>query len=89
MKVAISYSGLEGARATLTKELPQWDFDRVSKASAVDWQPWLGRIAADGGTGAQNVNSHHAHWAGVAAPAFKAIFTSAATFFFFLGGISF
>ena len=37
MKVALSYTGIEGARANLAAELPHWDFDRVHKESLDDW----------------------------------------------------
>jgi predicted alpha-1,2-mannosidase len=62
MKVAISYTGIEGARANLTKELPHWDFDRVCKESADDWNSWLGRIRVDGGTDAQKTKFYTDVW---------------------------
>jgi len=53
LKVAISYTGPEGARKNLDTELPHWDFDRVVRESADDWNRWLGRIEVEGGTDAQ------------------------------------
>jgi len=62
MKVAISYTGLEGARANLAAELPHWDFDRVCKESADDWNSWLGRIQVEGGTDAQKTKFYTDLW---------------------------
>jgi len=50
MKVAISYVSIEEAKRNLQSELPHWDFDRVVKESAKDWNAWLGRIEVEGGT---------------------------------------
>ncbi len=50
MKVALSYASLDGARRNLGAELPHWDFDRVVKESADDWNAWLARIEVEGGT---------------------------------------
>jgi len=50
MKVAISYVSIEEAKNNLKTELPHWDFDRVVKESANEWNEWLGRIEVEGGT---------------------------------------
>ena len=50
MKVAISYVSVEEARRNLAEELPHWDFDRVVRESADEWDRWLGRIRIEGGT---------------------------------------
>ncbi|WP_316812370.1 GH92 family glycosyl hydrolase [Pedobacter heparinus] len=50
MKVAISYVSIAEAKRNLQAELPHWDFDRVVKESANDWNAWLGRIEVEGGT---------------------------------------
>ncbi len=50
MKVAISYVSVEEAKRNLEAELPHWDFDRVVKESADDWNKWLNRIEIEGGT---------------------------------------
>lgn len=50
MKVAISYTSVEAARKNMQAELPHWDFDRVVKESANEWNAWLGRIEVEGGT---------------------------------------
>jgi predicted alpha-1,2-mannosidase len=62
MKVALSYTGIEGARANLAAELPHWDFDRVCKESADDWNRWLGRIEVSGGTDAQTTKFYTDLW---------------------------
>jgi predicted alpha-1,2-mannosidase len=50
MKVAISYTSIAEARKNMEAELPHWDFNRVVKESANEWNDWLGRIEVDGGT---------------------------------------
>ena len=50
MKVAISYVSVEEAKRNLSTELPHWDFDRVVRESAGEWDQWLGRIDVEGGT---------------------------------------
>lgn len=62
MKVAISYTGPEGARLNLNQELSHWDFDRVVKESRDDWNRWLGRFEVEGGTEAQRVKFYTDVW---------------------------
>ncbi|MCW3091687.1 MAG: alpha,2-mannosidase [Ferruginibacter sp.] len=50
MKIAISYVSVEEANRNLRAELPHWDFNRVVKESAREWNEWLGRIEVEGGT---------------------------------------
>lgn len=50
MKVAISYVSVEEARNNLKTELDHWDFDRVVRESAAEWETWLSRIEVEGGT---------------------------------------
>lgn len=50
MKVAISYVSIEEARKNMQAELPHWDFARVVKESAGEWDQWLSRIEVEGGT---------------------------------------
>jgi predicted alpha-1,2-mannosidase len=50
MKVGISYVSEEQARLNLQTELPHWDFDRVVKESADEWNNQLSRIEIEGGT---------------------------------------
>ncbi len=50
MKVAISYVSVEEAKNNLATELPHWDFDRIVKESATEWNAWLQKIEVEGGT---------------------------------------
>jgi len=50
MKVAISYVSIDEAKNNMRAELPHWDFVRVVKESAKEWNQWLGRIDVEGGT---------------------------------------
>ena len=50
MKIAISYTSVNEAKNNLLAELPHWDFDRVVKESAQEWDQWLSRIDVYGGT---------------------------------------
>ncbi|MFT3934849.1 MAG: GH92 family glycosyl hydrolase [Chitinophagaceae bacterium] len=50
MKVAISYVSVEEAKKNMQAELNHWDFERVVKESAQEWNEWLGRIEIEGGT---------------------------------------
>ncbi len=62
MKVAISYTSEENARANLQAELSGWDFDAVVRDSKKDWNDWLGRIDVSGGTEAQKVKFYTDLW---------------------------
>lgn len=62
MKVAISYTGLDGARANLAAELPHWDFDRITTESAAEWNAMLGRIKVEGGSDAQKTKFYTDVW---------------------------
>ncbi|AUH44392.1 glycoside hydrolase domain-containing protein [Streptomyces sp. CMB-StM0423] len=55
VKVALSFTGVAGARKNLEAELPGWDFDAVKAASQEHWNRLLGRIDAEGGTERQQV----------------------------------
>ena len=50
MKLAVSFLGIEQARANLEKEIPSWDFARVRAESEALWRRALGRIEVSGGT---------------------------------------
>lgn len=50
MKVAISYVSIEEARKNMQAELPHWDFNRVVRESADEWNQWLSRIEVQGGS---------------------------------------
>lgn len=48
MKVALSTTGVEGARKNLTAELPAWDFDQVREDAHREWNSYLSRIDVEG-----------------------------------------
>lgn len=50
VRVGISYISGEQARANLSAELPDWNFDRAKAAARAEWSRTLGRIAVSGGT---------------------------------------
>lgn len=53
VKVAISYTSIEGAQKNLDAELPHWDFDQV-KAKARDvWERELSRVKIEGASESQ------------------------------------
>lgn len=62
MKVAISYTGIAGAKSNLAAELPHWEFDRTVQESSDDWNNWLGRIKIEGGTDAQKTKFYTDLW---------------------------
>ncbi len=49
VKIGISYTSIENARANLAAECPHWDFDRVRTEARNQWNEWLGRIDVKGG----------------------------------------
>ncbi|WP_407560860.1 glycoside hydrolase domain-containing protein [Streptomyces sp. 184] len=55
VKVALSFTGVAGARRNLAAELPGWDFDAVKAASQEHWNRLLGRIDVEGGSEQQQV----------------------------------
>lgn len=50
MKVALSTTGVEGAKANLTAELNGWDFEEVRQAAKNEWNSYLSRIDVEGTT---------------------------------------
>ncbi|SHJ07479.1 alpha-1,2-mannosidase, putative [Tangfeifania diversioriginum] len=50
VKVAISYTGIEGARKNMEAELPHWDFDRVKNEARDIWNNELSKLKIDGAT---------------------------------------
>lgn len=48
MKVALSTTGVEGAKANMAAEVPGWDFEGVRTAAKADWNSYLSRIAVEG-----------------------------------------
>ncbi|MEN8693181.1 MAG: GH92 family glycosyl hydrolase [Akkermansiaceae bacterium] len=62
MKVALSYTSLDGAEKNLKAELPHWNFDKIVQDSYDDWNSWLGRIKVEGGTDAQKTKFYTDLW---------------------------
>ncbi|GGZ30487.1 hypothetical protein GCM10007049_24020 [Echinicola pacifica] len=50
MKVAISYTSIENAKANMLGELDHWDFDQVVADSKSEWNAMLSRIQVEGGS---------------------------------------
>ena len=48
MKVALSTTGVEGARKNMAAEVPAWDFDGVREAAHEEWNSYLSRIEMEG-----------------------------------------
>ena len=48
MKVALSTTGLEGAKANMAAEVPGWDFEGIRTAAKADWNSYLSRIEVEG-----------------------------------------
>ena len=48
MKVALSTTGIEGARKNLETEIPAWDFEGVKTAAHDEWNNYLSRIEIEG-----------------------------------------
>lgn len=48
MKVALSTTGVEGAKANMAAEVPGWDFEGVRTAAKADWNSYLSRIEVTG-----------------------------------------
>jgi predicted alpha-1,2-mannosidase len=53
VKVAISYTGIEGARKNQAAEMPHWDFEQVKNDARKTWENELTRIQIEGGTDSQ------------------------------------
>ncbi len=55
MKVALSTTGVEGAKANMAAEVPGWDFEGIRTAAKADWNSYLSRIEV-GGTDEEKTN---------------------------------
>lgn len=62
IKISISYTSLDNARANLAAESPAWDFDEICHESRSQWNDWLGKIKVKGGTGEQKVKFYTDLW---------------------------
>ena len=48
MKIALSSTGIEGAKKNLEAEIPAWDFEATRQAAKKDWNNYLSRINVTG-----------------------------------------
>lgn len=48
MKVALSTTGVEGAKTNMAAEVPGWDFEGIRTAAKADWNSYLSRIEVEG-----------------------------------------
>lgn len=48
MKVALSTTGVEGAKANMAAEVPGWDFEGIRTVAKADWNSYLSRIEVEG-----------------------------------------
>ncbi|NJB87574.1 putative alpha-1,2-mannosidase [Lewinella marina] len=62
LKVALSYTSLDGARRNLEAELSHWDFEQVVADSRAEWNTELGKIDVTGGTEQQQVKFYTDLW---------------------------
>ena len=62
MKVAISYTSIENARANMNAELPGWAFENTVAESKEEWNAMLSRIQVTGGTEKQKVKLYTDLW---------------------------
>ncbi len=53
MKVALSYTSVEGAKNNMLAELPAWDFNKTIENTQMVWNDMLSRIEIEGGTDQQ------------------------------------
>ena len=62
MKIAISFTSIENARANLRQELDHWDFDKVRIDARNQWNDWLGKIEVVGGLDRQKEKFYTDLW---------------------------
>ncbi len=62
LKVAISYTSIDGARNNMNAELDHWDFDLVKSDAINEWNDWLSRIEVKGGTETQKIKLYTDLW---------------------------
>ena len=53
VKVGISAVDYEGAKNNVSKEIPDWDFNKVKNNAFAEWNTWLSKIDIKGGTADQ------------------------------------
>ncbi|HEV2214107.1 MAG TPA: GH92 family glycosyl hydrolase [Terracidiphilus sp.] len=68
LRVGISFVSVEGARANLEKEIPNWDFGKVWAEARGTWSAMLNRVAVEGGTPEQRTIYYTAVYHSLLAP---------------------
>ena len=53
LKAGISFVSIDGARANLQHDIPDWDFDQVRRKARALWDQAVSGVAVEGGTDAQ------------------------------------
>lgn len=53
VKIAVSFTSAETAKALLDREIPDWSFERVRRETQTAWDERLGQVRVDGMTSAQ------------------------------------
>ncbi|MGI6073331.1 MAG: GH92 family glycosyl hydrolase [Fermentimonas sp.] len=48
VKIAMSTTGVEGAKANLTAEVDHWDFDKVRNDAKKEWNKYLSKVQVEG-----------------------------------------
>ncbi len=69
MKVAISPVSIEGAKAAMTAETPDWDFDKIAAAADAAWEEELSKIRIESNDTAQKRTFYTAMYHAMTAPA--------------------
>ncbi|MDE5837945.1 MAG: GH92 family glycosyl hydrolase, partial [Paramuribaculum sp.] len=67
MKVAMSTTGIPGAKANLEAEISDWNFNNIREDARADWNSYLGRIEVDG-TKEQKTNFYTAFYHAIIQP---------------------
>ncbi|MDE6265611.1 MAG: GH92 family glycosyl hydrolase [Paramuribaculum sp.] len=67
MKVAMSTTGIPGAKANLDAEIPHWNFEEVRQQAKGEWNSYLGRIEVDG-TDEEKTNFYTAFYHAIIQP---------------------
>ncbi|MFT3682182.1 MAG: GH92 family glycosyl hydrolase [Ferruginibacter sp.] len=62
MKIGLSYTTVENARANLEQECKHWDFDKVKNDAHKTWNEWLGRMDVKGGDYKQKIKFYTDLW---------------------------
>ena len=62
MKIAVSYTSIENAKANMEAELDHWDFEKVLSENQQTWNDQLGKIEVYGGSEKQKIKFYTDLW---------------------------